>query len=663
MTGVTEPVPHPAAEPDLPVARVVLDVPLAHLDRPFDYLVPAALAEAAQPGVRVRVRFAGRLVGGFVTERLASSEHPGRLSAIAKVVSPEPVLSPAILDLARAVAARYAGTVSDVLRLAIPPRHARVEAQPTAPTPAPPPAVPPAGPWDSYDEGPGLLAALGAGRSPRAVWTALPGPDWPDAVALAVTATLAGGRGALVVLPDGRDVARVDDALTARLGGERHVVLTADLGPAERYRRWLAVRRGSARAVVGTRAAMFAPVQDLGLVVVWDDGDDLHSEPHAPYPHVREVLGLRALGEGCGLLVGGFARTAEAAQLVGTGWARPVRATRAVLRGAAPRVLVAGDDAEQAADPAARTARLPSLAWRTARDALTRGPVLVQVPRGGYLPSLACADCRTPARCRDCQGPLATTANQGTPACAWCGHRAVSWECAACGGTRTRALVVGARRTAEELGRAFPQVPVRTSGRDGVLAGVGPEPALVIATPGAEPVAADGYAAALLLDGWALLTRPDLRAGEEALRRWLAAAALVRPAGEGGLVVVLADPASRAVQALVRWDPEGFAERELADRLVSRLPPAARMASLTGARPALARLLEITELPPGAEVLGPVAAPGRDTDDGPLERMIVRVPRAGGRALAEALHAAAGVRSARKELGSVRVQVDPLQIA
>ena len=204
---------------------------------------------------------------------------------------------------------------------------------------------------------------------------------------------------------------------------------------------------------------------------------------------------------------------------------------------------------------------------------------------------------------------------------------------------------------------------MRTSGRDGVLAGVGPEPALVIATPGAEPVAAQGYAAALLLDGWALLTRPDLRAGEEALRRWLAAAALVRPAGEGGLVVVLADPASRAVQALVRWDPEGFAERELADRLVSRLPPAARMASLTGARPALARLLEITELPPGAEVLGPVAAPGRDADDGPLERMIVRVPRAGGRALAEALHAAAGVRSARKELGSVRVQVDPLQIA
>ena len=78
---------------------------------------------------------------------------------------------------------------------------------------------------------------------------------------------------------------------------------------------------------------------------------------------------------------------------------------------------------------------------------------------------------------------------------------------------------------------------------------VGPEPALVVATPGAEPVAEGGYAAALLLDGWALLDRADLRASEETLRRWLAAAALVRPGGEGGRVVVMADSGHRAVQA------------------------------------------------------------------------------------------------------------------
>src|SRR4029453_1235234 len=90
---------------------------------------------------------------------------------------------------------------------------------------------------------------------------------------------------------------------------------------------------------------------------------------------------------------------------------------------------------------------------------------------------------------------------------------------------------------------AFPGTPVRTSGRDGVLAHVPPESALVVATPGAEPVAEGGYGAVLLLDTWALLTRADLRAGEEALRRWCAAAALARPGPQGGRVVVVADGA------------------------------------------------------------------------------------------------------------------------
>jgi primosomal protein N' (replication factor Y) len=97
-----------------------------------------------------------------------------------------------------------------------------------------------------------------------------------------------------------------------------------------------------------------------------------------------------------------------------------------------------------------------------------------------------------------------------------------------CGERRLRAVVVGAVRTAEELGRAFPGVPVRTSGGGQALAAVDAGAVLVIATPGAEPVAAGGYGAALLLDGWALLSRPDLRAAEETLRRWMNAVALVR---------------------------------------------------------------------------------------------------------------------------------------
>jgi primosomal protein N' (replication factor Y) len=447
--------------------------------------------------------------------------------------------------------------------------------------------------------------------------------------------------------------------------------LTADLGPAERYRRWLAVLRGSVRAVVGTRAAMFAPVTDLGLVVVWDDGDDLHAEPRAPYPHVREVLCLRAHQVGAGALVAGFATTAEGAQLLATGWARPLAARRHAVRAAAPRVVVAGDDAELEHDPAAASARLPSLAWRTAREALRHGPVLVQVPRRGYLPGLSCQGCRRPARCTHCGGPLALVSARAPAACSWCGRAPDEWRCPACAGTTWRAQLVGARRTAEELGRAFPSVPVRTSGREGaatsgaVLTTVPPTPALVIATPGAEPVAPGGYAAALLLDGWALLSRPALRAGEEALRRWLGAAALVRPAAQGGVVVLLADPALVPVQALVRWDPAGHGARELTDRADLGFPPAARVASITGPHPSVREVLSAVGAVATAQILGPVPVEPhpRDPDAGaPSVRAVVRVARREGPALSRALRAAQASRSARKAPDAVRIQVDPTDL-
>ncbi|MGN6331772.1 MAG: primosomal protein N' [Motilibacteraceae bacterium] len=653
----------PAAE--LPVARVVVDVPLAHLDRPFDYLVRESQAATAVPGARVRVRFAGQELDGFVLERCASSEFGGRLAPLPRVVSPEPVLAPQVAALARLVADRWGGTRADVLRLAVPPRHATAEkaAPAAAADPPAPPGAP--GPWARYDAGPAFLDGLAAGRSPRAVWTALPGEDWAAALAVAVHVALAAGRGALVVLPDQRDVDRLDAALTARLGAGQHVALTAELGPAERYRRFLAVRRGAVRAVVGTRAAAYAPVADLGLVAIWDDGDDLHAEPHAPYAHARDVLTLRAHEEGAGALLAGFAVTAEAAALLAAGWARAIRPPRAELRAAAPRVRVAGDDAEQARDPAAAGARLPHLAWRAAREGLERGPVLVQVPRRGYVPTLACQQCRAPARCPACSGPLGLTSGHAMPTCRWCGRVAGDWRCPVCEGTRVRAVVVGSGRTAEELGRAFPKVPVRTSGGGAVLDTVPDEPALVVATPGAEPVAAAGYAAALLLDGWALLDRPDLRAGEEALRRWLSAAALVRPARDGGQVVLLAAPGLLPVESLVRWDPLGHAERELVDRAALRLPPAARVASLTGARADVEELLALAELPAGADVLGPVPVEtpaGRARAVGEEQRAVIRAPRAHGAALAAALKAAQGVRSARKGGDHVRVQIDPLDL-
>jgi primosomal protein N' (replication factor Y) len=641
------------------VARVAVDVSLPHLDRPFDYLVPDDLADAAVPGCRVRVRFAGRLMDGFLLERVARSDHEGRLAFLERVVSPEPVLSPEVAALARVVADRYAGTLADVLRLAVPPRHARVEGTPDAVASARADvSVPDPAGWGVYPAGRAYLNALAKGRPARVVLTVLPGEDWAARVAEAIAATASGGRGAVAVVPDARDLDRLDAAVTRILGPDAHVSLHAALGPAERYRRFLRASRGEVAVVIGTRAAAFAPVARLGLVAIWDDGDDLYAEPRAPYPHALQVLLTRAQLAGAAALVAATGRSAEAQLLVETRWARELTAGRQAVRQRAPAVAPTGDDVDRERDPAAVSARLPSLAWRTARDALAAGaPVLVQVPRRGYLPSVSCVECHAPARCRHCAGPLELRSAHAVAACRWCGRPAADFACRRCGGRMLRASVVGVRRTAEELGRAFPGTPVRTSGRDGVLDAVPDEPALVIATPGAEPVAEGGYGAVLLVDTWALLTRADLRAGEEALRRWLAAATLARSAARGGRVVVVGDGALAPVQALLRWDPATFAARELTERRELGFPPATRMASLTGPPEALAEMMALASLPEGSEVLGPTPA-GEDE-----ERVLVRVPsRAAGGVLAAALHAAAAVRSARKADGSVRVQIDPREL-
>ena len=231
-----------------------------------------------------------------------------------------------------------------------------------------------------------------------------------------------------------------------------------------------------------------------------------------------------------------------------------------------------------------------------------------------------------------------------------------------------RAVVIGARRTAEELGRAFPGTPVLTSGGDAMVASVAGEPALVVATPGAEPVAEGGYGAALLLDAWALLGRQDLRAAEDTLRRWMAAAALVRPRDDGGTVAVVAEAAIPTVQSLIRWDPVGHADAEVDSRTEVGLPPAVHIAAIDGVPAAVAALLDTAELPETAQLLGPVdlpigarRPPGLAADT-PVNRMLVRVPREGGLALAAALRRATGVLSARHDQQPTRVQIDPLHI-
>ncbi len=661
-----------------PIARVAVDMSLPHLDRLFDYLVPDKLAEAAQPGVRVRVRFAGQLRDGFILELGEESDALRSLAPLERVLSAEPVLGPEVARLLRAVADHYAGTFSDVMRLAVPPRHAATEK--AEPPRLPVPVLDPLAttPFDHYPTGPEFLAALGRGQSPRASWQVVPtqgeAGDWTRGLAAAAHATLSSGRGALLIVPGIRDLSRLAETCAAVFGEASFVTLSAEDGPAARYRAFLAVSRGHVNLVLGTRAAAYAPVHDLGLVALWDDGDDLHSEPRAPYPHAREVLALRAQQTKCATLFAAHHRTCEIELLLNRGWLLPLALDARVQRRLAPAVRLAGDsDWALERDPLAQAVRMPREVFEVIRVGLAAGPVLVQVPRAGYLVVLVCAECRAPVRCPHCQGPV--RAGSARAACDWCARPVTGWRCPACDHTSWRAPVIGAERTAEELGQAFPGTKVIQSQGDRVVDRIDDAPALVVATPGAEPLADTGYAAAVLLDAEILLTRADLRASEEAHRRWINAVALVRGGAEGGTVIAVGPTDAVALQALVRGDPGGFASRELADRAAAQVAPAQKMATIEGPLTALAEILDEltnhesggllpeTERPRGLEVFGPVEVPKPASADESFGRLTLRTPPDQAGLLTTALSDAVSVRSAKKLPGALRVRVDPVAVS
>ena len=642
----------PVAAAVAPVASVWVDTGVFHLDRPFDYLVPENMADAVQPGVRVKVKFAAREVDGLVIGRGDGSDHAGDLAPIRRVVSPERVLTPEITALIDAVAEEYVGARWDVARLAIPPRHATTEAEPSWPPTGHdidrPTAI---ASWGAYVASEAFLARIESGEAPQAVWHAAPGADWAGELAAAVAITVAAGRGAVICLPDATDVARLAAALDRTIGSDAYATLLADSGPAMRYREFLRVVRASVRVAIGTRAAAFAPVQNLGLAAIWDDGGDTYDEPRTPYPHAREVLRIRAGQVGSALLVGGYATSVEASQWLATGEAHLLRASREVVRARLTTRISGATERDLERDPTARVTRIPREAYEVIRRGLEHGPVLIHTPRRGYAPVLACSTCRTPARCRSCHGPIRLSGASDAPTCAWCGTAEQQWRCQACGGASLRASVIGDTRTAEELGRTFPQVRVITSSGAKRVIEVKQRPSIVVATPGAEPLAEGGYAAVVVLDTWLARGAGGMRADEEAVRRWSNTLGL---AGPGAAAMIVGDPAEPALQALVRWDQPGFAQREASARAQAHLPPAASVVTVVGDAGAIDEFLTVAAWPETAEVYGP-------TQDGAEWRAVVRVPRAQRAALTTALREVMRVRSARK-LDPVKVKVDPVDL-
>jgi len=615
------------------VARVLLDTRLPQLDRLFDYSIPEGMA--VEPGVRVRVplRSEGRLTPGYVVE-IAKESQFEKLAPIAELVSPVPVLTPELWSLARAIASRNAGNVSDVVRLAIPHRYVRVEKTwlgVDRATESPGPALANLGSLPGYPEGtietllsPGARTLLqqpggiiGEGDGERLA-TTIP-------VAHSAAEALARGNSVVIVVPDWRDIELYRQALDDVIPMELLVVWDQDLTPAERYGEFLRTLDAAPRVVLGSRHAIYAPVHNLGLVVVVNDGDEAHAEPLSPYPHTRDVALMRQQDTGCAVAFTSLVPSLNTLRWVEKGFMTAVSPSSSSRPTVIPTALGLGSD--QSVAPG----RLPSQAYQAAKEGLRQGPVLVQVFRAGFAPGLSCAGCGEAARCNRCHGPLRSSNQRQAPNCGWCAKVHVPFVCPECQGNTLKPRGSGVGRTVSDLGKAFPGVPVIRADGDKPLLRVGGEPALVVATRGAEPIAQGGYAALLLLDGASMLQRESLGTLEDTLRGWEHAISLVRTGGKVFVTDVEGSPALAVASGV--YQP--LLSHELAQREALRLPPAVRFVAISGPPQITATVVgEAVAISPDVDVLGPVLL-----DDG-IVRSVVRFPYSLGPAVQSAVRSA-----------------------
>lgn len=637
----------PNAEPKR-IARVRIDVPVRHLDRDFDYHIPESLHEAVQVGSRVRVRFARRLVDAYV---VAIDDHAlvEKTLPIERIIGSTPTLTAETLALVEAVSERYAGTFWDTVRSAVPPRHARAETHEFKACVLPEGGADYPVVWHSYSGGEAALHHLRAGEITRAVWASAPGSSWIQEVsALIAHALVSENSGVIALVPDAADLDALAAQLTTWLPQECLAVLSTEHSPMRRYRNFLSVLHGHARVVIGTRSAVFAPVRDLRVIIMWDDGNDTYADPRAPYWDAREVAALRSHMEKCSLFVGSPSRSVATQAWVDNSWAESLEPNadsqaRPVVRG-----LRAEDQRE---DPAADRARIPHAAWQVIKKGLLEGPVLVSVGRRGYVQAVACAECGTQGRCT-CGGPLAISSSVESVRCVICSRAEMHFRCAHCGSGRIAARGIGAQRTAEELGRAFPGVPIIYSEAEHMVRNVSDQPAIVVATPGAEPTCDGGYASVLILDP--IAGPPRLSIDEDMMRRWFSVAVLARITGTVFVAMPEQDP---SVQALLRWNATGFAERDMAERIEARLPPASRIAVVSGRRQDVSAVTGGLTVPHVS--MGLVHTPEQSETKADTWREVLFAPRAHGSAFSHELRVGAARRSADKGAGPITIHVDP----
>jgi primosomal protein N' (replication factor Y) len=311
---------------------------------------------------------------------------------------------------------------------------------------------------------------------------------------------------------------------------------------------------GPESIVVGTRSAIFAPINNLTTIIVHKESAHDHYEVRSPGWNTRSVALHRSTSESLKLILTGFSPSIEVSELIDQ---RKVR------------FLNSKETVNVKAFTPSDGSLLPGRIFTDIKRALASGPVLFIAPRKGYGNALLCAHCRNIASC-DCGGRLSVSAKGKAPSCVHCGKAFQGWKCSFCNRDKQYLAGRGIERAAEEISRAFPIFPVIVSAGDVIKDRIESKPALVLATAGAQPQVEGGYAAVVILDGMRFFAHTDLRTQERARELFLETSSLI--SAQGGVLLVI-DEAHPIIAAIARWNVAPLIKRELSERTELQLPP------------------------------------------------------------------------------------------